>query len=104
MVEAQDEDFDEFSDEEESSLAGGVRNFDTFDKPHFFTQNQDKPKQAPICDCAKILIIDDDGFNIMALQMMIDGTKLRDKSFASDQANNGVQGLEKMKEKLEKCC
>jgi CheY-like chemotaxis protein len=50
--------------------------------------------------CNKILIIDDNCFNILALQLLL-STFIDHKS---DEAINGAAGLELMEQKLKSCC
>ena len=49
-------------------------------------------------DRSDILIVDDNAFNIVTLQTMIEGGKLK---LTSDKAMNGEQAVNKVKERLE---
>jgi hypothetical protein len=48
--------------------------------------------------CNNILIIDDNSFNISALQVILD--QINPKAYTSDCAGNGLQGLQQMEKKL----
>jgi PleD family two-component response regulator len=46
------------------------------------------------CKCAKILVVDDEPFNILCIQKMLDNLDLK-----IDKANNGIEAFEKVVKK-----
>jgi CheY-like chemotaxis protein len=47
------------------------------------------------CECAKILVVDDEPFNILCIQKLLDNWELK-----IDKANNGLEALEKVIQKF----
>ena len=55
------------------------------------------------CTCSRVLIIDDNGFNIFSLKLLLeDYIKVEDSQF--DEAYNGKMALDLIEEKVKKCC
>ncbi|KAL4474774.1 hypothetical protein ABPG74_001470 [Tetrahymena malaccensis] len=57
--------------------------------------------QIQSCNCSKILVVDDNDFNIYALQMC-----LKSYGFTSDKATSGFMAIDKIKQRLKQadCC
>ena len=61
------------------------------------------PLTTMSCGCNKILVIDDNQFNILAIELIL--TQLDIQNYKdTDHAFDGVEGIQIMQEKLNKCC
>ena len=68
------------------------------------TEEGNQEEQKTCTECNNILIIDDNVFNVLSLQLILGVIKTEESKLTSDTANNGLEGLEKIQSKLLKCC
>ena len=71
-------------------------------EPFSFAAKESTTPPQEDCKCNQSLIIDDNMFNIMSIQMLL--SKVKSIPKGADKALDGNQGLAQMKKKLELCC